>query len=164
VGIDWIRKGGPTLLAAFDQVAAKFPNASLTIAGCAPPVSHPRARTAGLIPRSDVAALLAELSIFCLPSAVEPSAVAAVEAMAFRLPVVATSVGGFPGMVNDGETGLLVPPGDPGAMAAALCALLAHPERACAMGQAGYQRSRDLFTWEAVGARLQSEIALLQPD
>ena len=50
------------------------------------------------------------------------------------------------------------------ALAAALCALLAHPERACAMGQAGYQRSRDLFTWEAVGARLQSEIALLQPD
>jgi glycosyltransferase involved in cell wall biosynthesis len=164
VGIDWIRKGGPTLLYAFDQVAAKFPGATLTIAGCSPPASNPRVRATGLIPRADVATLLAESSIFCLPSAVEPSAVAAVEAMTFRLPVIATTVGGFPGMVSDGQTGLLVPPGDPVALAAALAELLANPDRARAMAQAGYQRSRDLFTWDAVGARLQAEIALLQPD
>ena len=161
VGIDWVRKGGPTLLAAFNEVASKFPDATLTIAGCSPSLSHPRVRATGLIPRPEVAALFEGASIFCLPSIVEPSAVASVEAMGFRLPVVATTVGGFPGMVNEGETGLLVPPGNPVALAAALKELLANPARARAMGQAGYQRSRDLFTWDAVGARLRQEIALL---
>jgi glycosyltransferase involved in cell wall biosynthesis len=161
VGIEWQRKGGPALLAAFETVAARFPHATLTIAGCAPALSHPSARATGLISRTDVATLFAESSIFCLPSVVEPSAVASVEAMAFKLPVVATTVGGFPGMVNDGETGLLVPPGNSVALADALSTLLANPERARAMGQAGYQRGRDLFTWDAVGARLQAEIAHL---
>jgi glycosyltransferase involved in cell wall biosynthesis len=158
VGIDWERKGGPTLLAAFDKVAEAFPHATLTIAGCAPPVSHPRVRSLGLLPRAEVAALLAQSSIFCLPSLIEPSAVASVEAMAFRLPVVATRVGGFPGMVADGETGILVPPGDEAALAGALSELLLHPERARAMGLAGYHRGRDLFTWDAVGTRLHAQI------
>lgn len=161
VGIDWERKGGPTLLAAFDKVAERFPRATLTIAGCAPALSHPRAHATGLIQRAEVAALLTTASIFCLPSVVEPSAVASVEAMAFKLPVVATTVGGFPGMVGDGETGLLVPPNDPERLAGALAELLADPARAQAMGQAGYRRSCDLFTWDAVGARLQAQIALL---
>jgi glycosyltransferase involved in cell wall biosynthesis len=164
VGIDWERKGGPTLLAAFDRVAARFPEATLTVAGCSPALSHPRARATGLIPRTEVAGLFADASIFCLPSVVEPSAVASVEAMAFKLPVVATSVGGFPGIVNDGETGFLVPPNDPVALAGALAELLANPERARAMGQAGCKRGRDLFTWDAVGARLRSEIAVLPLD
>jgi glycosyltransferase involved in cell wall biosynthesis len=164
VGIDWERKGGPTLLAAFNKVAERFPHATLTIAGCSPPVSHPRARATGLLPRPEVAGLFTESSIFCLPSVVEPSAVASVEAMAFRLPVVATNIGGFPGMVNDGETGLLVPPNDPAALAGALGGLLADPDRAQAMGQAGYRRGRELFTWDAVGARLHAEIGILPLD
>jgi glycosyltransferase involved in cell wall biosynthesis len=164
VGIDWERKGGPTLLTAFNTIAERFPQATLTIVGCSPSLSHPRARATGLIPRDEVAALFAQSSIFCLPSVVEPSAVASVEAMAFKLPVVATNVGGFPGMVNGGETGLLVPPNDPGALAEALCELLENPERARAMGQAGYQRGRDLFTWDAVGARLHAQIGLLALD
>jgi glycosyltransferase involved in cell wall biosynthesis len=159
VGIDWERKGGLTLLAAFDKVAAEFPHATLTIAGCAPPTSHPRVRALGLVPRSDVADLLAKSSIFCLPSLVEPSAVASVEAMSFKLPVVATNVGGFPGMVTNGETGILVSPGDETALATALAELLANPRRAREMGLAGYQRSRDLFTWDAVGARLHAQIS-----
>ena len=161
VGIEWERKGGPTLLAAFGTVAARFPTATLTIAGCSPQVSHPRARATGLLPRANVATLLADASIFCLPSLIEPSAVASVEAMAFKLPVVATTVGGFPGMVNDGETGLLVPPEDATALAGALGDLLADPQRTRAMGQAGYRRGRDLFTWDAVGTRLHDQIELM---
>ena len=158
IGIEWERKGGPTLLAAFDKVAANFPHATLTIVGSAPAVSHPRARVMGLIKREEVAALLAGSSIFCLPSLIEPSAVASVEAMAFKLPVIASTVGGFPGIVVPGETGILVPPQDETALAAALDELLAHPERAREMGLAGYQRSCKLFTWDAVGTRLHAEI------
>jgi glycosyltransferase involved in cell wall biosynthesis len=159
VGIEWERKGGPTLLAAFDRIAATFPQATLTIVGCAPPVSQPRARALGLRSRAEVAALLAQSSIFCLPSLIEPSAVASVEAMAFKLPVVATNIGGFPGMVADGETGVLVPPADETALAAALSELLGNPERARVMGLAGYQRACDLFTWDAVGERLHAQIS-----
>ncbi|HEX2943424.1 MAG TPA: glycosyltransferase family 4 protein [Rhodopila sp.] len=162
VGIDWERKGGPTLLAAFEKVAERFPNATLTIAGCAPPTTHPRVKALGLIPRADVAAQFASASVFCLPSLVEPSAVASVEAMAFRLPVVATNVGGFPEMIRDGETGLLVPPHDPDALAEALGILLAQPERAQAMGAAGYQRSK-FFTWDAVGNRFHAETRMFLP-
>ncbi len=83
--------------------------------------------------------------------------------MAFRLPVLATRVGGFPGMVNDGETGLLVPPDDPNALAEALATLLADPLKAQAFGQAGYERGRTLFTWDAVGVRLAEQIAMARP-
>jgi glycosyltransferase involved in cell wall biosynthesis len=159
VGIDWERKGGPTLLAAFDKVARRFPQASLTIVGSAPAVSHPRIRTLGRVERPLVAAALREASIFCLPSVVEPSAVASVEAMAFRLPVVATTVGGFPEMVRDQATGILVPPSDPDALAEALDRLLADPALAQRMGQAGHERSA-LFTWDAVGTRFHAETRL----
>jgi glycosyltransferase involved in cell wall biosynthesis len=152
VGIDWERKGGPTLLQAFEKIADRFPHATLTIAGCAPPTQHPRVKALGMLPRSQVASLLVDASVFCLPSRVEPSAVASVEAMAFRLPVVATTVGGFPEMVRDNVTGLLVPPDDPDALADALAALLEDPDRAQAMGTAGFERSKQ-FTWDAVGAR-----------
>lgn len=161
VGIDWERKGGPILLKAFDTVAAQFPDASLTIIGCAPTTHNPRSRALGLLPRPEVAKHLSDAAIFCLPSLVEPSAVASVEAMAFRLPVVATSVGGFPEMVVHGETGLLVPPNDPAALAGALCDLLRDPRRAQAMGMAGYERSQTRFTWDAVGDRLRDQIGLL---
>ncbi|HYZ24901.1 MAG TPA: glycosyltransferase family 4 protein [Rhodopila sp.] len=157
VGIDWERKGGPTLLAAFEKVAERFPHARLTIVGCTPETSHPRIQALGRIARADVARYFAESSIFCLPSVVEPSAVASVEAMAFSLPVVATTVGGFPEMVLDGTTGILVSPQDPDALAEALAGLLSNPERARQMGMAGKQRST-YFTWDAVGSRLYAEI------
>lgn len=157
VGIDWERKGGPVLLSAFEKIADRFPHATLTILGASPQVSHPRIRALGKRPRGDVARHLAEAAIFCLPSLVEPSAVASIEAMAFRLPVVATNVGGFPEMVSDGETGLLVPPNNPETLAAALASLLENPSRAQAMGKAGYRRA-SRFTWEAVGERLSAEI------
>lgn len=163
VGIDWERKGGPTLLTAFDKVAARFPEATLTIVGCTPATTHPRVTALGKIPRPAVAEQFRQASIFCLPSIVEPSAVASVEAMAFRLPVVASTVGGFPEMVRDGETGILVPPGDPDALTEALGRLLSDPDQARAMGLAGHQRGR-LFTWDEVGARFHAETrALVEP-
>ena len=71
-----------------------------------------RIKALGKRPRAEVAQHLADAAIFCLPSLAEPSAVASVEAMAFRLPVVATQIGGFPEMVADGKSGTLVPPNE----------------------------------------------------
>jgi glycosyltransferase involved in cell wall biosynthesis len=81
----------------------------------------------GLVQR--VPEMLAACDLFALASHWEGAPMAAIEAMAARLPVVATAVGGLPELVVDGVTGLLTPPGDDEALAAAMAALADHPEK-----------------------------------
>jgi glycosyltransferase involved in cell wall biosynthesis len=71
------------------------------------------------------------------------------EAMAAGVPVVATAVGGVPELVREGETGLLVPPRDPGALAAALGTLAADPELRRRLGEAGRRRVETEFSLDA---------------
>ena len=75
------------------------------------------------------------------------------EAMACETAVVRPRVGGIPEVVADGETGVLVPPGDAGALAAAIDALLAEPERAAELGVAGRRRVLERFGWRSVAER-----------
>jgi glycosyltransferase involved in cell wall biosynthesis len=70
--------------------------------------------------RSDVPALLAAFDVFAISSRTEGLPIALIEAMASELPIVSTSVGGIPGVIDDGRTGLLVAPGDPAALGCAL--------------------------------------------
>lgn len=69
------------------------------------------------------------------PSEFEGLPVAVLEAMCLGRPIVATSVGGVPSVIRDGDTGLLVPPGDPAALAAAVRSLLDDPARAARLGK-----------------------------
>ena len=78
--------------------------------------------------------------------------------MAAGRPVVAAASGGIVDMVLDGQTGLLVPPGDPDALASALADLLRHPQKAAAFGVAGRERARE-FTVSAVVTRLEAMYA-----
>jgi glycosyltransferase involved in cell wall biosynthesis len=96
----------------------------------------------------DVRPLLAAMDVFVLPSWAEGMSNALMEAMAATRPVVATAVGGNPEIVADDRTGVLVPPGDAGAIASALRALLGDAERADRLARAG----RD-FVSERFGAR-----------
>lgn len=73
-------------------------------------------------------------------------------AMACEAAVVASRVGGIPEVVEDGVTGLLVPPGEPAALARALRALLEDPARARALGLAGRRRVEEHFGWDAIAA------------
>ncbi len=100
--------------------------------------------------RDDVPSLLKLMDVFVLSSLSEGSPNAVLEAMAAGLPVVATDVGGLPEIVIDGESGILVPPGDSGALAAAVRELLDDPTRAGTMGRAGLALAMDRHDIEKV--------------
>src|SRR6185436_7411103 len=74
--------------------------------------------------------------------------IACAEAMAHGRPVVASNVGGLRDLVVDGETGVLVPPGDVAALRAALERLLADPELRLRLGAAARERARSEFSWD----------------
>ena len=79
-------------------------------------------------------------SVFVMPSLYETFGISVIEAMAFGLPVVATNIGGLPEVVQDGVTGILVPPKDPDALAEAVIRLLRDPELRRRLGNAGRER------------------------
>lgn len=81
-----------------------------------------------------------------VPSQPEPFGGVILEAMAAGLPVIASDIGGMGEIVVDGETGFLVPPADPQALADKVAYLHAHPDRCRAMGVAGQKRVRETFT------------------
>ena len=95
--------------------------------------------------RSDVPALLADSDVFVLSSRSEGLPVSVLEAMAAELPVVASDVGGLAELVIDGETGMLVPSGDPAALARALGRLLDDRELRQKLGAAGRARAEASF-------------------
>ena len=95
--------------------------------------------------RRDVPRVLHALDMFVLPSLYEGFGIAILEAMAAGKPVVATTVGGIPEFVVPGETGLLVEPGNPAALADAIECLLRDPKRATDMGMRGRARVVDAF-------------------
>jgi alpha-maltose-1-phosphate synthase len=106
-----------------------------------------------MVPRDDVVQLYSHAACFACPSVYEPFGLINLEAMACGTPVVASAVGGIPEVVVDGETGLLVPPGDPGILAAALGRLLADPARGARLGTAGRRRVEERFSWERIAER-----------
>lgn len=93
---------------------------------------------------------LAALDLLLVPSLREGLPIVALEAMAAGLPVVASRIAGLPEAVADGETGVLVPPGDAVALAGAVDGLLADPDRLGAMGAAGRERCRERFALPAM--------------
>jgi starch synthase len=170
------QKGVPVLLRA---AAELDPRAQLVLCAGAPDtpellaevtelVDGLRARRdgviwiSGMLEKPEVIQLLSHASLFACPSVYEPLGIVNLEAMACGAAVVASRVGGIPEVVDDGVTGLLVPPDDPPALAAAMNTVLADPKRAAAMGAAGRKRAVAEFGWAAVArqtARLYEALA-----
>lgn len=151
------QKGHVDLLNA----AAEIPAATFVLAGDGPRRGELEelARRLGITDRclflgerDDIPALLAATDIFVLPSRFEGLPVSVLEAMAAERPVVATAVGGTDEAVVDGETGLLVPPGDPVALAAAIRRLRDEPEFARRLATAGRTRVEEKFSVEATAS------------
>jgi sugar transferase (PEP-CTERM/EpsH1 system associated) len=107
--------------------------------------------------RNDIAAIMRRFDVFALSSIAEGTPVTMLEAMASGVPVVSTAVGGIPDLVQEGVTGLLVPPGDPEALATALAQYAARPALARDHGVAARQRVEQRYS---IGAMLAAYLSL----
>lgn len=148
-------KGLIDLIDAMGRLNTAGPALRLEIAGSGPeqPMLERQARRLGIENRvaflgwrENLGSTLSGWDIFVQPSLDEGFGIAALEAMAAGLPVVASRVGGLCELVDDGRTGLLVPPGDPAVLAQCLAGLARDPERRRALGAAGRQRARERFS------------------
>jgi glycosyltransferase involved in cell wall biosynthesis len=130
-----------TAIRAFARIVMDFPDARLTVAGAGPEREalerlarelgvDARLRFTGRLDNAELPSLYREATILLNPSRVDNMPNSLLEAMASGVPIVSTSVGGIPFLVEDGRTALLVPPGQPLAMAEAVLRLLREPELA----------------------------------
>ena len=106
-----------------------------------------------MLAKTEVIQILSHATAFVCPSEYEPLGIVNLEAMACGSAVVASAVGGIPEVVADGETGLLVPPNDETALAAAINALIREPARAAEFGARGRNRAVAEFSWDTIAAR-----------
>src|SRR5205814_1864789 len=149
IGNLWPVKGHRTLVEAAALLAHKLPRVKFLCAGEGSERGPLEKRIAELRlqdrvfllgHRLDVPAILVRVRAACLCSSAEGLSNAIMEAMAARLPIIATAVGGNPELVRQGENGLLVPYGDPSSLADKLVELLPDADRAAAMGGRGRER------------------------
>jgi glycosyltransferase involved in cell wall biosynthesis len=158
-------KGAPLLIEAFARVRADHPEARLTVVGDGPARAPAEAQAAalglggavafaGFRTQAEVAALLEEADMLVLPSFAEGLPVVLMEALAARIPVVASRVAGVQELVEDGVSGFAVPPGDVATLAARMSRLMDDPEAARAMGAAGRAKVEAEFDIAREGAWL----------
>jgi len=153
-------KGQDVALEAFAALRREGVRLVLAGDGAARPVLEDRARRLGLEVDfagwvSDPWACLGAADVFLLPSRTEGLPLALLEAMAAARPVVATGVGAVPEVLEDGACGLLVPPGDASALAAALVEVLDRPAEARARAARASQRVRAVYSSAAQARRLE---------
>jgi glycosyltransferase involved in cell wall biosynthesis len=164
-------KGLHVLAEAADSILAANSNAHIAIAGYGPmrerieqtiarSSAKDRIHLAGTLDRAEVAQLLAESDLFVNPGVVdsrgraEGLGITTLEAMASGLAVVGSRVGGIPETMVDGVTGVLVPPGDVGALAAAVGRLLDDEPMRRRMGEAGRVMVKEKFAWPVLAEQV----------
>jgi glycosyltransferase involved in cell wall biosynthesis len=158
-------KGHPTLIEAWPAVLRAVPDAYLLIVGegSRRDALEAQARELRIAHRvvftgrrDDVPAVTAALDVAVLPSYREAQGMVILEAMALSRPVVASNVGGIPEMIEDGVTGLLVPPHDAAVLAAAIVRLLTDHPLADTLGRAGHDMVHDRFCVELMVGAIES--------
>ena len=149
------RKGHDILLQAIPMILQDHPRARFLLFGRGPRQEDVARRVAEsglgqvvLLPgfREDLPSLLPCMDLLVHPATMEGLGVILLQAAASGLPVVATKAGGIPEAVEDGKTGILVPPGDPTSLARAVTTLLTDAVKAREMGEAGRKRIREQFS------------------
>lgn len=156
VGIDFERKGGPTVLRAFAKVRKHLPRAKLVIVGPRAEGSQEGVVWLGYLPdRKQLHQLFSEATVVALPSVCEPFGFALIEGMSHGLPVVGSYADAMPEIIEEGQTGYLVPAGEADALADRLICLLSSPDICARMGSAGRARVVKQFLWKQVVQRIE---------
>lgn len=156
-------KGAQDAIEALSRLSGQYGDAHLALVGDGARAGDlaAQAENAGIAARvhllgrlgdADVAAMLGAADVALVPSRYEPFGLVALEAMAAGTPVVVSDTGGLRDIVSDGTTGLVVPPGEPAALAEAVASLLGDRARRDEMGRAGAARVGTRFGWDAVAA------------
>lgn len=168
VGMLKSRKGHAVLLRALPHVREAFPEVGLLVVGDGPLMKSLQEQAAALGLedcvhfagyRRDARRLIAAADILVLPSENEGFGYVLAEAMARGKPVVASRISSIPEVVAEGETGLLVPPGDADSLGSAILELARDPERARRMGAAGRRRVEERFSLERMLSELEAFFA-----
>ena len=159
------RKGLSVLVKALPALLRRRPDAFLVVVGDGPERDvvrrlpqemRERVLMEGRVPDDALPSYHAGADVFCAPAVGgEGFGIVLVEAMAAGLPVVASDIPGYREVVRDGAEGVLVPPGDPEALAAAIAALLDDPLYARQLGEAGRQRARR-YSWDVVAEEIET--------
>jgi glycosyltransferase involved in cell wall biosynthesis len=158
------KKALDVLLKAFAEVARARPTLRLLLVGDGPLrrqhedlaralALERRVEFLGWRGRPEVVRLLRDCTLFVLPSRSEPFGLVLTEALASRKAVVATTTGGIPEIIDSGQSGLLVEPDDPGALARGLLTVLEDDALRTSLAEAGYRRVQERFGCEEMGAR-----------
>lgn len=158
VGGDWERKGGPELINAFKKVLDVHPDAHLKIVGCSPDISVTNVEILGKLDLENLYDYYTTSSIFILPSRLEPFGVAFLEAMYFKLPVIATNIQALPDFIKPGVNGYLAEPGDSEALFQFMVDLLNDPQKCRKMGEEGSKLVYEKYNWENVRILLKENI------
>lgn len=159
------RKGLEFVVRAIARIVAEFPGLLLLVIGDGPSRRSLEREVAalglkrhvrfmGAVDHATVLRYMAGADLFCLPSWDEGFGVVYIEALSVGTPVIACRGEGIDGIVRDGRHGLLVPPRDECALAAALRDLLGNPARARAMGERGRTELATRYTWSANARRM----------
>ena len=158
VGIDWERKGGPDLLLAFEKVLERHPDATLTIVGASPKINVKNCNIIGKVPLEEMKQHFQKASIFCLPTKMEPFGVAFIEALYYKLPIVATNVGAIPDFVKPGGNGYLIESGDVASLIGYLDSLLSDPLKCKTFGLNGFLLAKANYNWDKVAEKMSNTI------
>ncbi|MFC1699965.1 glycosyltransferase family 4 protein [Candidatus Omnitrophota bacterium] len=163
IGMDFERKGGYVLLEAFKKVKEQIPDARLIIVGPNKDVfqiDQPGVKLLGVIKdRKIIDDLYRQASIFVMPSLCEPFGLVFLEAMAYQLPCIGTTLDAMPEIIEDGKTGFIVPPKDAQTLAEKLITLLNNQDLMKNMGVQAQKRVKEQFSWENVGERIDSYLS-----
>lgn len=155
VGKDFSRKGGDVLVAAVRILRAGGLDVELDIVGTQVPIAEPWVKVHGLVSSPErMAQFYREASVFCLPARFEPFGLVFLEALAFGVPCVGSSVGAIPEILHGGSFGTVVPENVPEEVARAIGSVLADGAGARARAQLGRQYVMEAGKWSTVAGRL----------
>jgi len=162
VGVLIHLKGVHFLLESFARIAGEIKDMKLVLIGKANDGGYAetlmkltarlgldqRVTFMGAMPQSELAEFMARAKVLVLPSLSEGLGRVLLEAMACGTPVIGSAVGGIPEIIQEGETGFLIPPGDVGALAGRLKWILQHPDKATQIGESARKFAGEFFSEE----------------